>query len=91
MPFYTLTLDFILALLTSEKGYDTIMSVTNKYTKRLTGIPGKAIWSAAQWAIALLNRLKIADWGISKALISNRDRKFLSELWEALFQHLGIC
>lgn len=90
MPFHTLTLDFILALPTSEESYDTILSVTDKFTKRTTGISGKATWSAAQWANALLDRLETADWGIPKALISDRDRKFLSELWEALFQRLGV-
>ena len=91
VPFHTLTLDFILALPSSEEGWDTILSVTDKFSKRITGIPGKATWSAAQWAHALLDRLEIADWGVPKAIISDRDRKFMSELWDTLFQRLGVA
>ena len=30
------------------------------------------------------------DWGIPKAIILDRDPKFLAELWVALFQELGM-
>lgn len=91
VPFHTLTLDFILALPTSEGDeYDTILSVTDKFTKRVTGIPGKSTWNTAQWAEALIDRLELLDWGIPKAIISDRDRKFLSELWQAIFKRLGV-
>lgn len=38
---------------------------------------------------ALVDRLDIADWGIPKVIISDRDRKFLSDLWTAIFKRLG--
>lgn len=91
VPFHTLTLDFILALPTSGgDGYDAILSVTDKFTKRTTGIQGKSTWNTAQWAEALIDRLELIDWGIPKAIISDRDRKFLSELWQAIFKRLGV-
>lgn len=43
--FYTLTLDFILALLVKVKGFNTIILVTFKYFKTVTFIPRKDIWS----------------------------------------------
>ena len=70
--------------------WDVVLSVTDKFTKRVTYIPGKKTWLAAQWAVALVDRLQTADWGAPKAIISDRDRKFLSELWTALFKHLGV-
>ena len=91
VPFHTLTLDFILALPGSPEGFDTILSVTDKFTKRITCIPGKNTWSAERWAEALLDRLEVADWGIPKAMISDRDRKFLGELWRALFKRLDVA
>ncbi len=74
----------------SEEGFDCAMTVTDKFGKRLTYIPGKSIWDAKEWAIALLDRLDIGDWGISKVLLSDRDPKFLSDLWKALFEKLGV-
>ena len=91
VPFQTITLDFILALPVSENDeFDCIMSVTCKFSKRVTFIPGKSTWTAAQWAIALLDRLAIGDWGIPGVIITDRDRKFLSELWSTIFEKLGV-
>ena len=89
-PFYTLIIDWILALPITDEGWDCILTATDKYSKRVTFIPGKSIWSAADWALALLDRLAIADWGIPAAIISDRDPKFLSELWTAIFKQLGV-
>ena len=90
VPFHTLTLDFILALPVSVSGMDSIMSATCKYTKGIQLIPGKSTWSAAEWGKALLNRLDIVGWGLPKATITDRDRKFLSEMWRAIFELLKV-
>ena len=90
VPFHTITIDFILALPKTKGGFDCVMSVTCKYSKQITLIPGKTTWSAKQWAEALLERLWVADWGLPKVILSDRDRKFLSELWTSLFERLGV-
>ena len=90
VPFHTITMDFILALPVSRDGFDVAMPVSDKFTKRITIIPGKSTWTAAQWGDALLDRLDTADWGLPKAIISDRDRKFLSDLWLAIFKRLGV-
>lgn len=41
VPFFTLTLDFVLALPVSKKSYNALMSVTCKFSKRVTLIEGK--------------------------------------------------
>jgi Integrase zinc binding domain len=79
VPFHTITIDFILALPKSKKGFNCALSVTCKFSKRVTLIPGKNTWGAKQWANALLERLWIADWGLPKVILSDRNRKFLSE------------
>lgn len=66
------------------------MSVTDKFKKRITLIPGRSTYSVEDWADALLDRLDIADWGYPKLIITDRDRKFLSELWKRLFKRLGV-
>ena len=90
VPFHTLTIDFILALPVSPNGMDCIMSVTCKFSKAIQLIPGKSTWSAGDWGKALLNRLDLVGWGLPKATITDRDRKFLSELWKAIFELLGV-
>jgi hypothetical protein len=56
-PFHTITIDFILGLPVSRQGFDCAMSVTDKFSKRVTVIPGKKTWTAKQWADALIERL----------------------------------
>jgi len=38
----------------------------------------------------LIERLAVMDWGIPKVLLSDRDKKFLSELWTEMFEKLGV-
>ena len=45
-PFHTLSLDFILGLPTTNQGLDAILSITDKFTKRISLIPGKTTHSA---------------------------------------------
>ena len=40
--------------------------------------------------MVLLDRLNIVDWGLPKILLTDRDPKFLVELWEAIFHGLGV-
>ena len=89
-PFHTISIDFILALPLSRKEYDCIMTATCKYTRKITLMPGKTIYTAEEWAEILVRRLHKIDWGLPKAIISDRDRKFLSALWKALFKKLGV-
>ncbi len=90
VPFFTLTLDFVLALPLSKEGYNAIMSVTCKFSKRVTLMEGADTWSAEQWAHAFLKRLDLIDWGLPGELITDRDPKFLSKFWTALFAKLGV-
>ena len=90
IPFHTLTIDFILAMPLTPEGFDCIKAVTCKFSKRVTFVPGKSTWKAPEWAAALLERLELGDWGLPKALLSDRDPKFLSELWTAIFEKLDV-
>ena len=90
IPFHTLTIDFMLAFPKTLSGLNCMMSVTCKFSKRATVIPGQITWSGTTWAGALLERLDIGDWGLPKVIISDRDRKFLSDVWSTLFQKLGV-
>ena len=91
ISFHTITIDFVLTLPSSVlKRLDCLMSISCKYSKRIVLVFDKITFSAVQWRHALLNRLDIVDWDLSKAIISNRDRKFLFDMWEVMFSRLEI-
>jgi hypothetical protein len=66
------------------------MTVTCKFSKRTTFVPGMNTYNAEQWAVRLVDALLSGDWGIPKVLLSDRDRKFLSAIWEKMFKVLGV-
>ena len=88
--FFTPTLDFILALLLTTDGYNTLMSVTCKFSKKVTLIEGKDTWTAKEWAHAFLAKLDLVDWGLPGELITNRNPKFFSKFWTTLFEKLRV-
>lgn len=90
VPFHTVTLDFVLALHLSAAGFNSLMSVTCKFSKQVTLVEGKNTWAAKDWAYTLLRRLDMIDWGLPSELITDRNLKFLSEFWKALFTKLGV-
>ncbi len=89
IPFHTITMDFILALPPTKEGLDNLLTVTDKFTKRVLLLPGKTTYSAVDWANVLLPGLVGHDWGIPRQIISDRDRKFLSSFWRTIFERLG--
>lgn len=91
LPFHTICMDFIVALLTSGTArYNSILTVTDKFSKAKLLIPGRDDMSAKDWAVQLLDYLRLCNWGIPNATISDRDPKFRSELWRELFRSLGV-
>ena len=92
ISFHTITIDFILTLFSffTTKKFDCLMSVSCKYSKRILLISEKIIWTTIQWKHALLDRLDTVDWKLSKIIISNRDKKFLFDMWIAMFTKLNV-
>ena len=72
------------------EGFDTLLTVTCKFSKPTLLIPGTSTWSAAEWVDVFLAAVMGHDWGIPLAIISDRDSKFMSEFWTQLFLNLKI-
>ena len=89
-PFHTISIDFILALPITAKGSDCVMSVTCKFSKAITLIEGKIAISGKEWAVLLLDRLALLLWGRPRAILSDRDRHFVGQLWKGIFEHLSV-
>jgi hypothetical protein len=90
IPFYAISIDFIMALLLSPELCDCIMTIVCKFAKRITFIAGKTTLTAEEWATLLIDRLLIGDWGIPVVIFSDRDPKFLSDVWTYIFKRLHV-
>ena len=90
MSFHIITIDFILAMSLFIEHYNVIMFTIDKFTKRITLISKKNTYNAKNWVVVLIERLKIADWDYPKIIISDRNRKFLFELWKTIFVKLDV-
>lgn len=67
-----------------------MISIICKFSKRITLIEGVDTWTAKQWVQAFLKRLDLINWDLPDKLITDRDSKFLSKFWTALFDKLGV-
>lgn len=83
-----ITLDFIVKLPLSEMlgfVYDSILTITDKFSKAIMLVPGKESWSSKTWADAFY-RTVWKSWGFPQSMISDRGGQFISAFWKALFK-----
>lgn len=91
ISFHIIIIDFVLTLLAFIKEhYNYLMFVSCKFFKRILLDSKKNIFFIIQWKYDLLNRFDIKDWNLSKIIISNRDKKFLSKMWIVMFIKLDV-
>ena len=57
IPFYTIAMDFVVALPITTDNLDALLTVTDKFSKRLYLIPSKSTYTTADWADKLLATL----------------------------------
>jgi hypothetical protein len=82
-----ISLDFVEGLPSSE-GFNTILVVVDKFTKYAHFLALKHPFTAPQVAKLLLDSV-VKLHGIPKSMVSDRDRIFLSTIWQSLFTQLG--
>jgi hypothetical protein len=88
-PWDTISVDFVGPLPKSGKqGYDFILTVVDKFSKRGVFIPCHQSIDAPQTARKLLDHV-IKDWGVPSRLISDRDVRWTGQVWGQLFAALG--
>lgn len=61
VPFFTLMLDFVLALLLTKEKFNAKILVTCKFSKRVTFIEGADTWLTEDWAHAFFKRLNLIN------------------------------
>ena len=84
----SISMDFITGF-PKVKGFDGLLVVVDRLTKRAHFIPHKKSASAKQVIEALFwNVFKLH--GVPLSMVSDRDSKFTSEMWQSVMQRLGI-
>ena len=90
VSFYTITMNFILILLKSQQNLNIVITILCKFFKRVTIIVEKITWFVDDWNTTLLNRLNLIDWKLSKIIIFDKNKKFLFDMWNAMFKKLNV-
>ena len=90
IPFHTIAMDWIVALPVTKAGFNQLLTITCKFTKRILLIAGKDTWKTPEWADVMITGLVGHDWGTPRVRISDRDTRFMSDFWRAVVRKLGI-
>ncbi|CDJ69410.1 Similar to Transposon MAGGYgagandpolgenehomologues, related [Eimeria necatrix] len=83
------SLDFITDLPLTTTGHDSILVMVDALTKVAHFVPAKKSFTAAHTVELLANRL-IRYHGFPEVLISDRDPRFQSDLWNQLCHRFNI-
>lgn len=81
-PLSTICLDFVTGL-PEDGDADALLLLTDKFTKIMRAIAGRADWDAGQWADRYVE-LIYPDWGMPHTFVHDDDSRLVSRLWTAL-------
>jgi hypothetical protein len=83
-----ITMDFIVQLPMTKNGHDAILVIVDKLSKLATYIPTTTNVTAQQVA-KLVFQYIVRYHGVPESIVSDRDSKFTSLFWKALWEMLG--
>ena len=83
------SLDFITGLPKTERGHDAILTLVDSVSKMAHFIPTRSTTTAADTLELLADRL-VRYRGLPSTLISDRDVRFVSELWKLFCERFKI-
>ena len=86
-PLHTLCIDFVEGL-PPKRGFDSLATITDKFTKAIRLVPCKKSDSGDDFARHYFEKVYPA-WGVPSVLISDRDRRFSSAFWSSLMRLAG--
>ena len=87
-PWQTVTLDLITQLPRSQAGHDAIVVFVDKLTKMVHYAATTTTVSAPQLA-ELFMQCVVRQHGVPESIVSDRDPRFTSHFWRALWAQLG--
>jgi hypothetical protein len=80
-------MDFIVGLLRTQLGYNSIWVIVDQQTKVAHFIPIKTTYSGLQLAELYMSRI-VCLHGVPKKIVSNRGTQFTLRFWERLYETL---
>ncbi|GKD19870.1 putative reverse transcriptase domain-containing protein [Tanacetum coccineum] len=83
-----ITMDLVTKLPKSSSGYDAIWVVVDRLTKSAHFLPIREDYKTEKLARIYINEI-VARHGVPVSIISDRDGRFTSHLWQALQKALG--
>ncbi|WVZ63040.1 hypothetical protein U9M48_012712 [Paspalum notatum var. saurae] len=81
-------MDFVVGLSRTQKGYNSIWVIVDRFTKAAHFIPVKTCYTAATYAGLYISRI-VSLHGIPVTITSDRGSVFVSRFWEHLQTALG--
>jgi hypothetical protein len=86
-PWESVSMDFMVSLPPS-KGFDAIMVVVDRFSKMAHFIPTKDSATAQEMGRLFFTHV-FKHHGLPKDIVSDRDPKFTSKFWRALWKRMG--
>jgi hypothetical protein len=83
-----ISMDFIVGLPRTAKGYDSIWVIIDRVTKIAHFLPVKTYYPVLTYAKLYIARI-LSLHGIPKTIVSDREPQFVSKFWEELHKSLG--
>jgi hypothetical protein len=83
-----ISMDFIMGLPRTTKGFDSIWVIIDRLTKTAHFLPIKVKYTVATYAELYIARI-LSLHGVPKTIVSDRGPQFVSKFWEKLHKSLG--